>query len=87
MVRLELLTRTNVKNEAHEHPIRLRRATVKAGHGCHRPGLRPDGKVVDLAEDGLKRAIVRAVDSPVAILMSGLKGSKDVIDLVLMVGG
>ena len=86
--------RHRILNTAKEHlEVTLKRRIAPANLQRLNDSLRTgsafklDGKVVDLAEDGLKRAIVRAVDSPVAILMSGLKGSKDVIDLVLMVGG
>lgn len=46
-----------------------------------------DGRVVDLSDEDLHRAMRRAVENPMSILMTGIKGARDVIDLVLMVGG
>lgn len=46
-----------------------------------------DGRAIDMADPEILAAARRAVRDPVGIMMNGIKGAWDIIDMVVMVGG
>ncbi|MDM0079421.1 hypothetical protein QTI17_02335 [Variovorax sp. J31P179] len=46
-----------------------------------------DGRAIDMKDPEILAAARRAVRDPVSIMMNGIKGAWDIIDMVVMVGG
>lgn len=46
-----------------------------------------DGRAIDMRDPEILTAARRAVRDPMSIMMNGIKGAWDIIDMVVMVGG
>ncbi|WP_298705847.1 ParM/StbA family protein [Variovorax gossypii] len=50
-------------------------------------GFKLDGRAIDMTDPEILEAARRAVRDPVGIMMNGIKGAWDIIDMIVLVGG